>query len=109
MVDLVPFIVVLATVLGLVIGSFLNVVAYRVPAHISLLRESRCPACDAPVKPWQNVPVVSWVALRGKCASCAAPISSRYPIVEALTGVAFGVVTWWVLDFGWRPATCSTS
>lgn len=86
--------VVFAGVLGLVIGSFLNVVAYRVPAKISLLRESRCPQCDAPVRPWQNVPVVSWIALRGKCARCAAPISARYPIVEAVTGVAFAVVTW---------------
>ncbi len=62
--------VVVAGVLGLVIGSFLNVVAYRVPAKISLLRESRCPHCDAAIKPWQNVPVVSWIALRGKCAKC---------------------------------------
>ena len=65
---LTAFLVVVAGVLGLVIGSFLNVVAYRVPAKISLLRESRCPHCDAAIKPWQNVPVVSWIALRGKCA-----------------------------------------
>ena len=97
MIALVPFAVVVAAVLGLMIGSFLNVVAYRVPAHISLLRESRCPTCDAPVRPWQNVPVISWIALRGKCAQCGARISARYPIVEALTGLAFGVVTWWVL------------
>lgn len=91
------FLIVVAGVLGLLIGSFLNVVAYRVPAGISLLRESRCPHCDAPIKPWQNVPVVSWVALRGKCANCRARISARYPMVEAVTGVAFAVVTWWGL------------
>ncbi|MDQ7878092.1 prepilin peptidase [Microbacterium sp. QXD-8] len=91
------FLVVVAGIFGLLIGSFLNVVAYRVPAHISLTRESRCPHCDSPIKPWQNVPVVSWIALRGKCANCKAPISARYPIVEAVTGVAFAVVTWWGL------------
>ena len=89
------FLVVVAGILGLLIGSFLNVVAYRVPAKISLLRESRCPHCDAPIKWWQNVPVISWIALRGKCANCKAPISARYPIVEAVTGVAFALVTWW--------------
>jgi leader peptidase (prepilin peptidase)/N-methyltransferase len=90
-----------AGVLGLVIGSFLNVVAYRVPAGISLLRESRCPACDAPVRWWQNVPVLSWMLLRGRCASCRVPISLRYPLVELLTGVAFaGVALWWAVSSG---------
>ncbi|WP_349427778.1 prepilin peptidase [Microbacterium sp. LWS13-1.2] len=91
------FLVVVAGLFGLLIGSFLNVVAYRVPAHISLMRESRCPHCDAPIRPWQNIPVVSWIALRGKCANCKAPISARYPIVEAVTGIAFALVTWWGL------------
>ncbi|HYP73181.1 MAG TPA: prepilin peptidase, partial [Microbacterium sp.] len=62
-----------AGLLGLIIGSFLNVVVYRVPAGIPLTRPSQCPHCDAPVKPWQNVPVISWLVLRGKCANCAAP------------------------------------
>lgn len=93
--SLVIFLVVVAGVLGLLIGSFLNVIAYRVPAKISLTRESRCPHCDAAIKPWQNVPVVSWIALRGKCSSCKAPISARYPIVEAATGIAFALVAWW--------------
>nr|WP_198425766.1 A24 family peptidase [Microbacterium ureisolvens] len=79
------------------IGSFLNVVAYRVPAKISLMRESRCPHCDAKIKPWHNVPVIGWIALRGKCANCKASISARYPIVEAVTGLAFALVTWWGL------------
>ena len=106
MTGLTTFLVVTAGVLGLIIGSFLNVVAYRVPAHISLMRESRCPHCDAPVKPWQNVPVVSWIALRGKCANCKAPISVRYPVVEAITGVAFAGVTWWGVAV-YAPSTSS--
>ncbi|MGN7862023.1 prepilin peptidase [Microbacterium sp. 22303] len=88
------FLLTTAGVFGLLIGSFLNVVAYRVPAGISLMRESRCPECDAPIRWWQNVPVLSWVVLRGKCANCAAAISGRYAIVEALTGVVFVAVTW---------------
>ena len=95
--SLVIFLVIVAGVFGLLIGSFLNVVAYRVPARISLLRESRCPHCEKAIRPWQNVPVVSWIMLRGKCANCRAPISPRYPIVEAITGIAFAVVTWWGL------------
>lgn len=83
---------ILAGIFGLLIGSFLNVVVYRVPAGVSLLRESRCPACDAPVRPWQNIPVLSWLALRGRCASCHAPISSRYPVVELVTGVLFAAI-----------------
>lgn len=95
---LIAFLVGVAGVFGLIIGSFLNVVAYRVPAHISLLRESRCPRCDAPVRPWQNIPVVSWIGLRGRCAKCRAAISWRYPLVELVTGVAFAGVTWWALS-----------
>nr|WP_251449441.1 A24 family peptidase [Microbacterium sp. Marseille-Q6648] len=94
------FIVVVTGLFGALIGSFLNVVAYRVPAGVSLMRESRCPHCDAWVRPWQNVPVFGWLALRGRCASCRASISVRYPVVEAITGVAFAGVTWWVLAGG---------
>ncbi len=89
---------VFAALVGLVIGSFLNVVIYRVPAGIPLTRASQCPACDAPVRPWQNVPVVSWLVLRGKCASCGTPISGRYPLVELATGLAFVGVSWWLVD-----------
>ena len=91
------FTLIFAGLLGLIIGSFLNVVIYRVPAGIPLTRPSQCPHCDAPVKPWQNVPVVSWLLLRGKCANCKAPISARYPLIELATGAAFVAVTWWVL------------
>lgn len=89
--------IVIAGLFGLAIGSFLNVVVYRVPAGIPLTRESRCPHCGAPVRWWQNVPVASWLALRGKCAYCHAPISVRYPLVEAATSVGFAVVAWYVL------------
>lgn len=85
-------VILLTGLFGLVIGSFLNVVACRVPAGISLLRDSHCPHCDAPVRPWQNIPVVSWLALRGRCASCKKPISVRYPVVELLTGVLFAAI-----------------
>lgn len=95
--ETIALLVVVAALFGLVIGSFLNVVAYRVPANISLLRESRCPHCDTKIKPWHNVPVLGWIALGGKCANCKAPISARYPIVEGITGIAFAAVTWWGL------------
>jgi leader peptidase (prepilin peptidase)/N-methyltransferase len=85
---------VLAAVFGLVIGSFLNVVVYRVPAGIPLTRESRCPRCDAPVRAWQNVPVLSWMLLRGRCATCRTAISARYPMVELATALAFLGVVW---------------
>jgi leader peptidase (prepilin peptidase)/N-methyltransferase len=120
-------------VLGLVIGSFLNVVIYRLP--IILEREwsaqaaellppaaaqtmldskdlparftlsvprSACPACKAPITAWQNIPVVSWLVLRGRCAACKAPISARYPLVELATAALSAAVAW---HFGFTPAT----
>lgn len=83
-----------AALFGLVIGSFLNVVIARVPAGTTLLRESRCPTCGAAIRPWQNIPVISWLVLRGRCAGCGERISARYPLVELATGVAFIAVTW---------------
>ncbi len=78
---------------GALIGSFLNVVAYRVPVGESLVSPgSHCPSCDAPVRPWDNIPVFSWLMLRGKCRNCGVRISSRYPIVELLTAAAFAAV-----------------
>ena len=78
---------------GLLIGSFLNVVAYRLPRGESLLwPASHCPGCDQPIKPYDNVPVVSWLLLRGKCRTCATRISPRYPAVELLTAVAFAAI-----------------
>ncbi len=110
---------------GLCVGSFLNVVIHRLPlmlerdwrrecrsllalepapeeAPLSLMRPgSRCPSCQAPIRPWHNIPVVSWLWLRGRCAACRAPISVQYPLVEALTG-ALSVCC--ALRFGWTPA-----
>ena len=75
---------------GLIIGSFLNVVIWRLPRGESLSKPgSRCPSCEAPIRPWDNVPVLSWLVLRGRCHNCGARISARYPLVEALTGAAF--------------------
>jgi leader peptidase (prepilin peptidase)/N-methyltransferase len=87
--------ILLAALGGLIIGSFLNVVAYRLPRGESLAHPpSRCPSCGAPVKPYDNIPVLSWLLLRGRCRSCQAPISARYPLVEGVTGVLWGLVTW---------------
>jgi len=78
--------VTLAALLGAVFGSFLNVVTYRLPRRESLVRPaSRCLSCGDAVKPYDNIPVLSWLLLRGRCRSCKAPISPRYPLVEALT------------------------
>jgi leader peptidase (prepilin peptidase)/N-methyltransferase len=83
-------IVVAAGLLGLVVGSFLNVVIHRVPFRRSVVwPASRCPACGEPIRPQDNVPVLSYLLLRGRCRSCKARISARYPVVEALTGVLF--------------------
>ncbi len=89
-------IVAVAAVLGLLIGSFLNVVVWRVPRGQSIVRPpSACPACGHAIRPWDNVPVMSWLVLRGRCRDCGAPISVRYPAVEAGTGLAFALVTAW--------------
>src|SRR5919112_4154662 len=85
--------VVVAGLFGAVIGSFLNVVAHRVPLGESLVSPpSRCPECGAPVKPYDNVPVVSWLLLRGRCRNCGTRISPRYPLVELATALAFAAV-----------------
>ncbi|MDP8957769.1 MAG: prepilin peptidase [Actinomycetota bacterium] len=79
-----------AALLGLAVGSFLNVVAHRVPSGRSVIRPaSTCPACAQPIRPADNLPVVSWLLLGGRCRDCRAPISPRYPLVEAATGVGF--------------------
>ena len=92
------------TVLGLVLGSFVNVVVYRVPLGLSIVRPgSFCPSCHRNVKERDNIPLLSWLLLRGRCRSCRAPISVRYPLVEAVTGTSFALIalavgyTWWVL------------
>jgi leader peptidase (prepilin peptidase)/N-methyltransferase len=76
----------LAGAFGLIVGSFLNVVAYRLPRGESIVFPgSHCPSCDTPIKAYDNVPVLSWLVLRGRCRSCRKSISARYPIVEAAT------------------------
>jgi leader peptidase (prepilin peptidase)/N-methyltransferase len=83
----------IAAPLGLLIGSFLNVVAYRLPRGESLLwPASHCPGCEQPIKPYDNVPVLSWLLLRGKCRNCQTRISPRYPAIEFLTALAFGAI-----------------
>jgi len=73
---------------GLILGSFLNVVAYRLPRGESLASPaSRCPGCETPIKPYDNVPVLSWLLLRGRCRSCGTSIAWRYPLVELATAL----------------------
>jgi leader peptidase (prepilin peptidase) / N-methyltransferase len=75
-----------AGVLGAIVGSFLNVVTYRLPRHESLISPaSHCPGCGTPVRLYDNIPILSWLLLRGHCRSCSAPISPRYPLIEAAT------------------------
>jgi leader peptidase (prepilin peptidase) / N-methyltransferase len=82
-----------AAVSGLCLGSFLNVVAYRLPAGMSLVTPpSACPDCGTGIRPYDNVPVVSWLLLGGHCRSCEHSISPRYPLTEALTGALFATV-----------------
>src|SRR3954467_2863927 len=79
--------------LGLAVGSFLNVVIYRLPRDESLVRpRSHCPLCGHEVRNRHNIPVLGWLLLRGRCADCAAPISVRYPLVEAGTALLFVAV-----------------
>lgn len=99
----------LALVVGASIGSFLNVVVYRLPAGLSLIHPpSRCPRCLTPLRKRENVPVLGWLMLKGRCAHCAAPISPRYPLVELITallflaafiffGVSFTTLGYWIL------------
>lgn len=84
--------------LGAAVGSFLNVVIYRVPAGLSVLHPpSRCPSCLQPLKAYDNVPVLGWLWLKGRCRSCKSPIAARYPLVEAATGILF-LLGFWMFD-----------
>jgi leader peptidase (prepilin peptidase)/N-methyltransferase len=95
-----------AAIFGAIVGSFLNVVAYRLPRKESLLHPgSRCPRCETPIKPYDNVPILGWLWLRGRCRACGAPISWRYPAVEAVSASLCALC---VLKFGadsdvWLP------
>ncbi|MEJ6654681.1 MAG: A24 family peptidase [Pseudomonas sp.] len=117
--------VVVAGLLGLIVGSFLNVVIHRLPkmmerdwlrqardmlepdtvqpeqpAYNLVLPHSHCPHCQTEIKPWQNLPLISYALLRGRCGNCREPISFRYPLVELLTAVLSAVVAW-QYGFGW--------
>jgi len=86
---------ILAFILGTVLGSFINVVIYRLPRGLSLVRPgSRCPHCQTPIAPWDNVPLLSFLVLRGRCRACRAPIGWRYPSVEAAAGLLLAAL--WV-------------
>jgi len=81
---------ILLIVLGLAVGSFLNVCIYRFPKHMSISKpRSRCPKCDHQLKFWENIPILSYIFLRGKCSNCNSKISLRYPLIEILTSIIF--------------------
>ena len=83
----------IAAPLGLMIGSFLNVVAYRLPRGESLVKPgSHCTTCGEQVKPWDNIPILSWLVLRGRCRGCGEHISARYPLIELVTAVVFAAI-----------------
>ena len=95
--DLVPILAFFSFWLGACIASFLNVVIWRAPRGESIVSPpSHCPKCNALIKWWQNIPILSWLALRGKCANCKAPISPRYIFVEALGGCLFLAAFLWL-------------
>ncbi|WP_027008112.1 prepilin peptidase [Conexibacter woesei] len=82
-----------AALFGLIIGSFLNVVAWRLPRGESLVKpRSKCPGCDTQLKAYDNIPLFSWLVLRGRCRNCKTSISARYPVVEAVTGALYALV-----------------
>ena len=85
--------IVMGFLFGVVLGSFLNVCICRMPAGESVVSPaSHCPHCQAAIRRRDNIPLLSYVLLRGRCRACRAPISGRYPLVEALTGVLFAVL-----------------
>ena len=98
--DLVPILAFFSFWLGACIASFLNVVIWRAPRGESIVSPpSHCPKCNSPIKWYQNIPILSWLALRGKCANCKVPISPRYIFVEALGGCLFLAAFLWL----WLP------
>lgn len=81
--------------LGAFVGSFLNVCIYRLPLGQTVLwGRSHCPLCARQIRAWENLPVISWIALRGRCAGCKAPISLQYPVIELVTGALFAGGAW---------------
>ncbi len=96
------FIIIVVAVFGLVCGSFFNVCIYRIPRDLSIVAPpSHCPRCKHRLPFWLNVPLLTYLFLRGRCFFCREPISIRYPLVELLTGLLFGAAAW---QFGLSPA-----
>ena len=92
----------IVSLFGLIVGSFLNVCIYRIPRGLSIIiPSSRCPSCNTPIKPWDNIPIVSYILLGGKCRFCQAKISFRYPLVELLNAIMYALILW-RFDFGWH-------
>ncbi len=124
----IPTLILCALLLGLLVGSFLNVVVYRLPKMLLrdwqaqareilslpaeadkqtfnlILPNSSCPHCAHEIKPWENIPIVSWLFLRGKCSACKAPISTRYPLVELTCGLLSAYVAWH-FGFTWQTGS----
>jgi leader peptidase (prepilin peptidase)/N-methyltransferase len=90
-----PLLALVAGLFGLVMGSFLGVVICRLPAGQSLWPRSSCPSCGGLIRAFDNVPIVSWLVLRGRCRTCRTPIPARYPLTEAGTGLLFAAVAAW--------------
>ncbi|MEW6739228.1 MAG: prepilin peptidase [Nitrospirota bacterium] len=94
--------IIIIFLLGLIVGSFLNVCIYRLPRNISIIRpSSSCPACNTPIKPWDNIPVLSYIFLKGKCRKCGESISIRYPMVELLNGILYWAASNF-FGYGWH-------
>ena len=97
----------IALLFGLLVGSFLNVVIHRVPLGQSIVSPpSHCPGCGTQIKPWDNIPVLSYLFLRGRCRSCSTSISPRYPAVEAVTGLLFAAIAWRFGPTVWTTVYC---
>ncbi len=97
----IEFLILAATLFGLMLGSFANVCVHRIPQGLSVVTpRSRCPACNASIAWYDNIPVLSWLILRGKCRHCGAPISIRYQILELAMGISWGALAW---HFGPSP------
>lgn len=93
-----PYAAAFAGLAGILVGSFVNVLIHRIPQGLSIVRpRSRCPRCGHEIATRDNVPIVSWLLLHGRCRSCREPIPVRYPVVEGATGIVWAVLTWWAL------------
>lgn len=104
-VDVIHFFALLSFVFGSMVGSFLNVVVWRLPRGESLIHPpSHCPRCGWRIRPWENIPILSWLALRGRCSACHLPISWRYPAGEAATGALFLLLFLRIVHSGWALA-----